>query len=404
MQKYGTMYIRVKSIFYCLIMLLSMAMSSIFLLSCSSGSSDDERGEDTPDVPQIVDDAVIMYLPWSGNSNQTGSLYNAFMNNISEIERAIVAQKSMSGYRLAAFVSTSPTQAVLVEVVYDKGVCKRDTLMRYTSPVLNTSQGIADILGDVKRNVKADNYSLIIGGHGMGWIPVKARQTIQTRYFGGTADAYRADITMLAQALEKIGMHTRYILFDNCYMANIEVAYDLRNVTDYIIASTSEIMARGLPYERMWRYLCGNTHNYNAACQEFISFYNTYSSPYGALAVIDCEEVDAMAQLMKAINATYTMPDEETLEVQSLDGFSPPVFFDMGDYVTKLCDDATLRNSFTEQLRHLVPCAVTTSELKSMYDIGKIKVSAFSGITISDPSINSRAEAKSTTAWYKATH
>ena len=111
-----------------------------------------------------------------------------------------------------------------------------------------------------------------------------------------------------------------------------------------------------------------------------------------------------MAQLMKAINATYTMPDEETFEVQSLDGFSPPVFFDMGDYVTKLCDDATLRNSFTEQLRHLVPCAVTTSELKSMYDIGKIKVSAFSGITISDPSISSRAEAKSTTAWYKATH
>ena len=43
----------------------------------------------------------------------------------------------------------------------------------------------------------------------------------------------------------------QFIMFDDCYMSSMEVAYDLKDVTDYIIASTSEVMAYGMPYEKV---------------------------------------------------------------------------------------------------------------------------------------------------------
>ena len=49
-----------------------------------------------------------------------------------------------------------------------------------------------------------------------------------------------------------------YILFDDCYMSTVEVAYDLKNVTSHLIASTSEIMAYGMPYDKIGQYLIEN--------------------------------------------------------------------------------------------------------------------------------------------------
>lgn len=39
-----------------------------------------------------------------------------------------------------------------------------------------------------------------------------------------------------------------YILFDDCYMSSVEVAYELKEATRFLIASTSEMMAYGMPY------------------------------------------------------------------------------------------------------------------------------------------------------------
>jgi len=97
-----------------------------------------------------------------------------------------------------------------------------------------------------------------------------------TRYFGGTTTKYQTDITSLAKGITMAGIKKmEYILFDNCYMSSIEVAYELRNVTNYLIASPTEIMAYGMPYAVVGEYLFGKT-NYKAVCNGFYSFYSTY--------------------------------------------------------------------------------------------------------------------------------
>lgn len=54
-------------------------------------------------------------------------------------------------------------------------------------------------------------------------------------------------------------------------MSTVEVAYDLKNVTSHLIASTSEIMAYGMPYDKIGQYLIGNI-DYEKVCDGFYSF------------------------------------------------------------------------------------------------------------------------------------
>lgn len=145
-----------------------------------------------------------------------------------------------------------------------------------------------------------------------------------------------------------------YILFDDCYMSTVEVAYDLKNVTSHLIASTSEIMAYGMPYDKIGQYLIGNI-DYEKVCDGFYSFYSNYVTPCGTIGVTDCSELDNLAAIMKEINQRYTFNEELTGELQRLDGYTPTIFFDYGDYVSKLCSDPDLLEQFNEQLKRTVP-------------------------------------------------
>ena len=252
----------------------------------------------------------------------------------------------------------------------------------------------------------------------MGWLPVhstkgRARTSIrmhwenegvpQTRYFGGTTSQYQTDITTLAEGIADAGIKMEYILFDDCYMSTIEVAYDLRYVTDYLIGSTCEIMAYGMPYSIIGKNLMGEP-NYQAICDGFYSFYSTYEEmPCGTLGITNCAELDHLAAIMKEINNRYTFDPSKRNQLQPLDGYYPVIFYDYGDYVAHLCDDASLLEEFKEQLERAVPYKTHTENYYSM-SAGIKPIKTFSGITVSDPSINSLAADKTETSWYKATH
>lgn len=223
-----------------------------------------------------------------------------------------------------------------------------------------------------------------------------------TRYFGGLYPQYQTDITTLAQGISNAGLKMEYILFDDCYMSTVEVAYDLKNVTNHLIASTCEIMAYGMPYAKIGQYLIGEI-NYEKICNGFDDFYSNYEMPCGTIAVTDCAELDHLATIMKDINSQYTFDTTLTGSLQRLDGYSPVIFFDCGDYVSKLCSNQELLAQFNEQLNRTVPFKRNTDYFYSM-SRGKVKIETFSGITISDPSTNDLASAKEKTAWYAATH
>ena len=354
---------------------------------------------------------LFIYMPWSSN------LTSYFHQNIEDFEKA-VKKGVLKENRVVVFFMSSPSKAALFELKYDKGNCIRDTLKEYTNPAFTTANGISSILNDIIGFAPAKRYSMTISCHGLGWLPVSSasRSTGQknhweyegvplTRFFGGTTSEYQTDITTLAEGIANAGLKMEYILFDDCYMSSIEVAYDLKDVTHYLIGCPTEVMAYGYPYADIAQHLIGNI-NYSGIRDGFISFYNNYTiMPCGTIGVIDCSQIENLASVMREINQIYTLDPALRNDIQPMCGYFPVLFFDMGDYVAKLCPDSDLLSKFEDQLERTVP-SMYKGHTSTYYSAsrGQVIINSYSGVTISDPSTNPRASLKTETAWYKATH
>ena len=100
----------------------------------------------------------------------------------------------------------------------------------------------------------------------------------RTKYYaedehpGTTGKAYM-DIREMAARLPG---HFSFILWDVCFMGGIEVAYELRNKTDYMIASPAEVISDGFPYEKMMPLLWGGEEAMKQICREYYNHYNKY--------------------------------------------------------------------------------------------------------------------------------
>lgn len=391
--------------------LILLLFATIIIVSCHDDSPKEKH--ETHYVQTI-----LMYMPWSGNN-----MTLPFLNNIKGMEDAITKSKGTSDRRIVVFMSVGSQKASLTEIVYRNGRCIHDTLRKYSfsGNEYTTPYGIANILSDVKTFTKTPRYAMIIGCHGMAWLPkgtriyknlaIAKRQSgtvedewKQTRFFGHSSDeAYQTDITDLSQALTIANIHPEYILFDDCYMANVETAYELRNATDIIIASPTEIMLYGMPYDMMGEAIIGM--DWQTACNEFLSFYTNYKYPYGTISVIRCDELDNMAAIMREINTTHSFNNEMLSKIQAFDGLKSHLFFDMHDYVRELCkDDNALYSRFTQSLAKLVLVKASTQTFYSAYNNAETPINTYSGISISDPSTNHSALSKKETAWWKATH
>ncbi len=366
--------------------------------------------------PVVANQTLLLYMPWSTN------LTSYFMQNIKDFE-TVLKGNILKNNRILVFLSSSATEATMFELKYERGRNVRTTLKEYTSPAFTTAEGITAILQDVIAFAPSEHYAMIVGSHGMGWLPVdrapmqrrlsageekyhwEYERRPMTRFFGGLAPDVQTEVTTLAEAIKNAGVKMDYILFDDCYMSTIEVAYDLKDVTDYLIACPTEIMAYGFPYHTVGKHLVGEV-NLQGVVSEFYNFYKNYDYPYATIGVTVCAELDRLAVIMKEINQRFSFDRALLGSLQRMDGYSPVIFFDFGDYVRKLCPDNSLFNRFEAQLRRTVPPNLGrhTEYYYTAVTDGIIKINVFTGTTISDPSENTKAAAKTATAWYKATH
>ena len=358
------------------------------------------------------DHTMIVFMPWSAN------LTDAFQQNVNDLESALKDGR-MKGCRIIIFISTTPSETEVMELTYLRGQVYRDKLTKYNHADFIEEKNIVTMLNDARTIAPAPRYSMVVCAHGLGWLPVSAtansrgaRRSVmhyektegpQTRWFGGTTPEYQIDVTTLAKAIADASMHMEYILFDDCYMSSVEVAYDLKDVTDYLIACPTEIMKYGFPYYQCAPYLTG-TVNYAELCNTFLSFYSSYSVPCGTIAVTDCRELDSLAAIVRDINSSYSFDKNRIAALQTMDGYTPTMFFDFGDYISRLCEDQTLMEQFNRQMEKAVPYKTHTPMYYSAVDNSYRTITAYSGLTTSEPSLSRFTADHPQTAWYQATH
>lgn len=333
---------------------------------------------------------LFFFYPWSTN------LTHYFENNIINFEYALTAN-DLEQNRVVIFISQSKTEACMYEIKMHRGRCQHDTIAKFENYnyEYTTIEGLSKLLNLAKGETPTPQFATVIGCHGDAWIPARDMK----RSFGGADVESRIDISTLRDALKKSNITAEYILFDDCYMSSIEVAYELRNVCRHLIASPAEIMAAGMPFHKIAQDLLG-TPNYEAICADFYSYYaNSLSAPYGTIAVTQCNELEKLAEIIGKIN---TIATEATRDVQYYDGYTPHIFYDLGDYIDAICNDEMLLSEFQAQMTKCIPHKAHTAQVYA-YSSGVININVYSGISTSALSTNNKCISYTETEWYKDT-
>ena len=386
---------------------LLMLMATSWLSACHDDIPDDLARTRTATSQERT---IIMYLPYSGSGYN--NLYSFFEQNIRDVEQSIKQTGGLGTNNLYVVIAdNSPNRVYLYRIRMEGTECVHDTIKRYDHPRLMDAQWVTRVINDVKSISETPKYVMLVGCHGEGWLPPKNNVTrAKTRWFGGPG--YAISIADFAQGIEQTGIKLEYLLFDDCYLSCAEVAYDLRNATNMLIASTSEVMADGMPYAEVFQYLSSPQPNFGQLVNNYIAHYQRQSYPYATIGVINTQYIQSMAQLMKQVNATYTWNTANNHQLQDLDGdhFVPTVYFDFGSYAhTLFGSNLALYSQYQTLMAQLVPYKGNTAYIYNASGT-TTRVNEFSGITISDPSANTGqygynvALLKTQTAWWAASH
>lgn len=167
----------------------------------------------------------------------------------------------------------------------------------YTEELCSTdSETMLGVLRQITYHFPARHYGITFWSHATGWTP--RRNTFgKDETHGTTVRESEMEIPVLREVLAQFPKFD-FIFFDACFMQSIEVAYELRNVTNYMVGSPAEIPGPGAPYDKIMGALCEG--NAEGIVEGYASGYpGTYDRHYYTgvlLSCIDCSQLDELAE------------------------------------------------------------------------------------------------------------
>lgn len=319
-----------------------------------------DNDPEVPAPPSQASRTVIVYM--SGENNLTATNSGRFLSrDLQEMQNG--SKLLTDNQRLFVFVdslNSSTTGTPFIAELHGGKMYKRYEFDHdfYASDPAYFQQ----VLQWVINYAPADDYGLVLWGHASGWIvsndtiaEVKAR--ISTRAYGqddgtdiksGTLQRIKwMNITQMAHALQPLPKF-RYIFADCCNMMCAEVAYELRNETEFLIGSPAEIPGNGAPYHKMMPYLFSKDpefykgivdcyyENYLQENRQYNDL-NGYSLP---ISVIDNKFIEPLGHATHDIIATFVHPDMRQMVKDSIVFYfyyepEARLMFDMKQYLKK---------------------------------------------------------------------
>ena len=235
------------------------------------------------------------------------------------------------------------------------------TLKKYDNSTLSVSpQRMQQVINDVKEIAPANDYGLILWSHANGWlqngitsksiIPNESKKPLT---FGDDRGNHM-NITTLSDVISDEGFS--FIYFDCCLMASIEVVYQLRYATPYIIASATETPADGMPYDYNLPLLFADTAKLKEACISTFDYYNCQNGSLKSctISLIDTRNIEDLAQATAAIYSTHpATPEFFTPQKFTLD--TNCYHFDFKQYIEVLSQNTpSLFNEWEKALEKVV--------------------------------------------------
>ena len=214
--------------------LLVLAMLSGFI-SCSKEEDDFDYKEHT----------VIVYMIANND------LYQNALDNLNEIESAW--DEYYDGNVIVIIEpKSSEKKLFVIEIEEDhnpKNIASK-TVHLYEDKSMTNPIDMKEMLSDIINKYPSKRYSLILWSHATGWLPSdkiltyprKAVVPTKMRSFGDS-NGSQMEIRDLANSIPSNVFDL--IIFDACYMGGVEVAYEIKDKANYIIASPTEVLQQG---------------------------------------------------------------------------------------------------------------------------------------------------------------
>ena len=359
---------------------------------------------------------VLAYLA-ADHRGTLNNLSSLALLDLEEMRLGMAKVNNSSNMRLLVYIDTDSSPR-LIELKNEGGKLQETTVKTYEN---RNSVGVAETLevfNDVFKNseYRAESYGLIYWSHGDGWIPNPLPSTRWVGQDTGSGTHYM-NIEDLVTILSADAVpHFDFVLFDACFMQSIEVAYALRNFTDYYIGSPTEIPGPGARYDVLVPALFSDGE---VALKVAAAYYEPYKKIYNggsgisntnwtggvSVCALQSSVLESLASITKQVLSENADSEELRSLVFNYDQRRESSNIGYYDFVQLMqqLTDASGFATWKQVYDMAVPYWETTSKNYSGYT-GMFSMEGSSGVSHYIPSLSKQAAAAAfrSTDWYKS--
>lgn len=408
---------------------MKTAVIAFFSFAVAMGMGSCIKEDYTGPDPNLPSRTVLVYM----------AADNSLSEEVAQKVEALRQGWTWTGNKCLVYADT-PSGARLLRL---RGGCRVtpepyvETVREYGRENSASAEVFGRVLREVIAEYPADGYGLVFFSHGSGWLPAGAlqnpgRAVSETEESPSTlaAPASRSmgwddgeegdetpeDMTHAEMELAEFAAAIPdgaldFIVFEACLMAGVEVAYELRHKTDYLLASSAEILSPGFTpvYPSALRCLFdtsqGAEKSLTAFGASYMSHVNKLSGDYrsATLSLVATKELDLLAARTRELHLSFIGSTDIIDELQHFDrpgsyGDSPAVtrYFDLGEWAEQSGTPEQYA-AFEAQLKRIVRWEANTGHFLPSHNGFEIR--RHSGLT----TYIGRSELPELNAYYRAT-
>jgi len=323
-------------------------------------------------LPEINSDmTTIIYM--EANNNLRGEARKA----IHELEEGLFNAKAKSN--ILVYIKDNDDTGYLLKIVPNADAYRiaSDTIMSFPFYYKSDANQVREVLTYVDKRYNSETYNLVLWSHGTAWSPGAHYLSPPKSKSFGEDRGQQIDIKALKDALP---MHFNFIVFDACSMASIEVLYEFRDKADFIIASPTDILSDGFPYNAFVSALSSDRNSLVRIASSFFNYYDIQQGLYrsASVSVTDLSKLSKLASYLKLkANNDRVYITEGVQRLDFTTGF-PVKLYDFSDFIAK-----NFKQEDSEAINKLLDDAILYKSNTKEF-LGN-KIHKFSGITISCP-------------------
>lgn len=267
--------------------LMAGILTMLAIVACSSCKDKDDDVTKI-DYEKVADHTVLMYMVGDNN------LSSLLENNVRQAHRAMLDSVEVGALNLVVLKDNKQSKDDLPKLywVHRNAAQQLDTVMLQTwTEDIDTADPdfLASVLKTTFTRFNTPIKGLVLASHAAGWVPVTTNHTYAPRRNAFGYDQINQndlvgsiELWDLAAALRQ-GPKFDYIIADCCHMGNAEVAYELRDVTRYLVASSLEVQGAGMPYRKVMTRLShvNSLSDLPEALDYSMRCYFDENAPYG---------------------------------------------------------------------------------------------------------------------------